>query len=420
MNLLFILLSAVATFTIESKTSVNVDGSWPYDMEATYANTYKKGQVPADAVATLTVSGLGGIVVESVEVYVKSNKTSGAGTFTVTANNIDVATKTGTFEDWFGAYDNETFHALSLIKKKQPAVQTLSVTLTGITNSLTIEKYVITWSQAVDACKVTLMNDNTVHATLTETTSGAGVVLPTLPDLENWRFAAWTEEELEEDSYMMPESWIEPGLYHPVEDCTLWAVYCYIVPPKVEYISDLESGTYFYVNRTTNLALMGVPENGIMASTELNLNSNNQKYRIDFVPTQDTAYITHAGTQTPIGYNAYNPKMEAVASPWLVYHDGEETLFYAKINNKSYVLWLNIQDKDNQGLIYAGLYQANPGPSPMSLCRKEMPDEQRLSCHPNGKQSIFVTPQSSSQEFIVPFGIYELHIKDGQKTLYIR
>ena len=156
-----------------------------------------------------------------------------------------------------------------------------------------------------------------------------------------------------------------------------------------------------------------------MVNRELDLNSEEQQYNIDFVPTKDTAYFTHAKTQTPIGYNANTIKLEAVPSPWLVYHDGEETLFYANINNKSYVFWLNIVDGSGNSS-RAGLYLANPGPSPMSLCRKQNTEEPRLSCHPNGKQSIFVTPQSSSQEVIVPFGIYELHIKDGQKTLYLR
>ena len=139
---------AVMSFTVESKTTVSAGGLWPYDMSATYANTYNKGQVRANDVATLTVSGLDGITIDAIEVSVKSNKSSGAGTFTVSADGQQIAMKTGSLQDWFGAFNNVDFQALSLMSTPRNNVNELVITLTGTESSLYIDRYTITWSQS--------------------------------------------------------------------------------------------------------------------------------------------------------------------------------------------------------------------------------------------------------------------------------
>ena len=132
------------TFTVKDKNSVTADGQWPYDMDAAFTNSSSqgKGNVGKGDVATLTVTGLGGLIVEKVDVYVNSNKTAGAGTFTVSVNEKTVATKSGTFKDWTGAYDSSTYHAIRVLNQACSNVETISITLTGTTNSLHIEKYI--------------------------------------------------------------------------------------------------------------------------------------------------------------------------------------------------------------------------------------------------------------------------------------
>ena len=148
MRLLLVLL-AMMTWTVESKNSVSLsdDSLVPYDIEVSYANTGRKGDVTANDTATLVLGHLEGIPINSIEVYVKSNKASGAGTFTVTADGQTVATKSGSFQEWFGGYDNESYHALSLLNSPQNDVDELKISLVGIANSLHIEKYVITYSE---------------------------------------------------------------------------------------------------------------------------------------------------------------------------------------------------------------------------------------------------------------------------------
>ena len=88
MKILLFILSAMMTFTVENKSTVKASGSWPYSMSATYQNTGTKGNVTDKDTATLTVSGLDGIAIEKVNVYLKSNKNSGAGILTIHLLNI--------------------------------------------------------------------------------------------------------------------------------------------------------------------------------------------------------------------------------------------------------------------------------------------------------------------------------------------
>ena len=85
MNFLLIILS-VMTWTIKDKKTVTGEGTQPYGVVASYSCTNSKGTVRANDEAVLTLSQLGGVTIDKVEVYVKSNKTGGAGVFTVSLN----------------------------------------------------------------------------------------------------------------------------------------------------------------------------------------------------------------------------------------------------------------------------------------------------------------------------------------------
>lgn len=418
MKLLFVLL-AMMTWTVESKNSVRLtdDSTVPYDIEVSYANTYNKGQVLAGDVATLTLSHMDGIMINGIEVYVKSNKSGGAGTFTVTANGQTTATKTGTFKDWFGAYDNENYHALSLLTNAMKGMNDLSITLVGSANSLHIEKYVISWTTR-PAHTVTLMNGSRVYATLTEEAGMQGVLLPSMPDTAQWQFIGWSSREFWETPDELYMLYPAGERFYMNEDRTLWATYRFKCVPEEEYMTDLESGVYQYVNRAASIALTGVPEDGWMEFDIVKHNAPEQYYAVTFA-SPDTAYIVHEATGTPIGYSGTD--MAAVASPWLVYHDGEETLFYMTSGTKTYVLWLNIMDA--YGEIYAGLMQAKiSGGSPMSLMHVALPCNDEVTCHPGETQGIGeVTDESlqlTGERVLMHFGNYDLMIKDGQK--YIR
>ena len=264
-------------------------------------------------------------------------------------------------------------------------------------------------------CTVTLMNGTYTYTTLTEEYSGKGVVLPELSDTADWHFIGWTDTQFH-TVYQKPDI-IAAGTYHPKQDITLWAVYQYRPADPDEYMSDVKTGDYLYVNRETNIALKGEPDkDGRMGYTKTNKYDERLVYHIDFV-APDTAYITYKESNTPIGYSS--KKMAAKASPWLVYHSGEETLFYANIENKTYVLWLNILDSQDAGT-YAGLMQAKPSASPMSLMvAKERPME-AYTCYPESELGIdAVQNDAPAGEYILPLGNFRLRIRSGHKYLQI-
>ena len=412
MHLLLVLLS-VMTITVESKSSVSMDGEWPYDIEVSYSNTYQKGDVRSGDVAELKLSHLEGVVVEKVEVYIRSNQSSGAGTFTLTADGKSVSMVSGTFKDWFGAYDNTDYHPLDLLTSSV-RLDELVIRLEGSENSLHIEKYVITHASQ-PAYTVTLMNGAEVYSTMTEPSGGQGIMLPSLAPQGNWHFIGWTSWEFW-TIYTMPNILPSSSKFYPDQDCTLWAVYEYH-PVEMVYAEDLVSGEYLYVNRDMNIALMGVPTEGKMYAVTTNKENPDQVYYIDFA-SADTAYITHAATATPIGYLGL--QMAATPSPWLVYHDGDETIFYMKQGSKKYVLWLNM--RDSYGNTYVGLQEAINLTSPMAL----MPagpsmEEPAFTCHPECGMGVEdVKSEELKGERVVRFGIYELHIVEGQKRLVIR
>ena len=301
MTWLTILLS-VLTLTVESKSSVVATGDVPPFAEASYACSYQKGTVRQGDEAVLTLSDLGGLTINKVEVYIRSNQKAGAGTWTVTIDGLKAATKSGTFEQWFGAYDNTNLHALSLLPKIYSGVQEMTIRLQGTANSLYIDRYVISYTPA-PVHSVTLMRGDEVFQTLTETTGGAGVFLPSMDDYNGWRFIGWTETECGQTT-TRPELIAPNTQCFLMDDAVLWAAYECVLPEDSIYVSELTEGEFLYTNTRVQMALAGIPdENGWMEPDFLNRMDRKQQYSFAFNAAKDTAYLTHTATRTPIGYN---------------------------------------------------------------------------------------------------------------------
>ena len=412
MKFLIIILS-VMSFLVETKNSVTQDGTCPHNMEAFYSCSYQKGTVRKGDNATLTLSHLDGITIEKISVFLKANKQSGAGTFTVMADDRLLANRSVAYREIIGEGGN-AYVSWAIYSGSCANVDELTISLDGTENSLYIDKYEITWASPSPR-SVTLMNGSSEYAVMTERTSGAGVVLPALPDTAEWRFIGWSETEIRSTT-KTPMVLPAYAKYYPREDTYLWATYKQQLTQETTYMTEPETGIYLYVNRQIQIALSGVPENGIMYPAALNTNDEDQYYEITFA-SPDTAYITHVSTGAPIGYEA--AKLAIKPSPWQVYHDGEETLFYTTYNKQTYVLWLNIADGSVENF-HAGLIKTNPGSSPVALQRvPDQSNEPLYSCHPENPQSITTVPTIRNQ-YTIPFGIYELQITNGQKQLIIR
>lgn len=412
MQLLLLLLS-VMTFTVQSKSDVEVSGTCPPLLEVSYSCTYQKGDVRAGDTATLSLTGLNGIALETVAIYMKSNKSSGAGKITISADGSVIGQEEGTYADWFGGYNNTDFQPIGWSGTQKADM--LQVQITGTVNSLHIEKYEIQYSEGA-RYTVTLMNGNEVYQELKEKNGGSGVVLPALSSTGEWQFMGWSETEFWEVT-SIPQFHAPESTFRPSHDCRLWAVYQKGSSLKQLYVKDLtEWGIYIYFHSVTYKAMSGTPVDGRMESAPLDLNDEKQYYRVQYI-NPDTAYIFDMRSETPIGYSG--TKLAAVLSPWKVYHEGEETLFYTEINKKNYVLWPDLTDEGGNEW-YTGLWQAEPGSSPIRLIA---PMEQHISytCHPEA-QGIEATHAGADgkERVLMNIGNYELIIKNGKKQLRLR
>ena len=405
------------TFTVKDKRTVTADGEWPFSMSAAYYNTGSKGSVTSKDTATLQVSGLEHVALDTIKVWMRSNKSAGAGTLTMTADGALFYTASGTYAEWFGAYNNTDFQPLVWQGTKVLRDGTLEIQLIGATNSLHIDRYEINYRMNVTPPnEVTLMRGDETVTTLTETANGQGVQLPALPDEGAWHFVAWTAEPFYQIS-TLPLSWIEPGTFVPQADCTLWAVYEYQMAESEAAVTELADGVYVYADPKTNRAMSGTVISGKAGTSTVNRFDPNQQYNVRFLE-DGTATIQHVPSGEYIGFSGTN--LSATASAWQVYHEGTKTVIYMMSNTKAYVLWPDKLQSGNE-------YNAQLLPTEdltlsttALLSTEPLMEEPVLTCYPAYGLGTEQVNKTTNEAFIIPFGIYELKIQNGQKYLRIR
>ena len=415
MKLLLVLLSAMMTFTVDTKSKVTADGTWPGSMSATYQNTGRKGDVTDKDTATLTVSGLDGIMIEKVEVYLKSNKSSGAGVITMRADWTEIYRAEGTFKEWFDAYDNENYHAIGW--SGEQTVNELMVQVTGTTNSLHIEKYEITWTQASMVHEVTLMNGTET----VETLRGETVVLPSMPDTVNWHFVGWTVVPFYALDVVLHDL-IGAGVYRPSADITLWAVYAYETPVEELAVTELQDGIYVYADMSRRRAMSGGVVDGEAEANPVDLQDLMQHYEITF-DIDGKAYIRllYVYGEEYIGYEGN--RLANIASGWEVYHEGSTTAFYTTYNNKVYMLYPN--KLNEQSYTYSTVLQEvnDIAMAETALLETEGAFDVQWTCYPQVPFDVELTNEGMKEltnEWVIPFGNYELVIRNGRKELRLK
>lgn len=416
MKLLLILLS-VMTITITTKNSASVSGDKPSDdTQVRYSNTYQKGDVLEHDIMALNVDGLYGITVEKIEAYVKSNKSSGAGVFTVRVNGgtTELASLSGTFKDWTGAWDNTEYHAITLVDEHVTNVHDIAIQLVGTANSLHVEKFDITWSSPAEEYDVKLMNG---YKTIT-TLRGTEVVLPSLDDLADWEFVGWTDEAFANE-WLVPGRLIPAGKYKPEEDETLWAVYRAIIPIDTYFIRDLVDGMYLYANAggSTIKAMSGSAEDGYAGVGEIDFGDNTQRYDITF-DAAGMATIKRAYADEYIGFEG--TQLANVACLWNVYHEGDKTAFYTTIGEKTYMLLPGMYDDVSYEYRTKLVAVSNIADAPTVLVG-DMDGDPLYTCYPEVKEGIEITNEGMNElmneRVLMHFGHYDLILINGKKEL---
>ena len=406
------------TLTVQDKRTVKAEGAWPKDMKATYYNTGSKGSVTSKDTATLTLSGLDGVEVEKVLVYVRSNKSAGAGVITMTADGQALYQKDGTYQEWFGAYNNTDYQPIGW--SGEQTASTLEVQVMGTTNSLHIEKYEITWTEVqAQAYSVTLMTDG-VSEVVQETEVGSGILLPERADKDGWFFAGWTSNELMEATDEQPEIWQAGERYYPKKDVTLWAVWTDVQPPTGERQVAPEDG--YYVLELYEYLLTGDVNNGLMTLVHNDAVYTEDLYYLDFNTADTTCTIRNYVSNAYVGYNATAKDLRQAESVWHYRVLRDSTwLFIAK--EESNTVWILFQKYEEEA---AWLSDYRLGDNPCcawSLYRVPDPEQTpRWWCHPN-TEGVVLTNEGVNEltnERVIPWGPFELVIKNGRKVLRIR
>lgn len=316
------LLAAVASFVIESKTSVSMSGELPVGATATYECTYKKGQLTAGNSATLRLSGWQNTEISRVTLWMKSNQSSGAGNLQMSIDGAEVWTiPTQPFSDWAGTYSTEyvpiahTFTPAGVVQRGEVAI-----CVSATENSLYIERYEIEWKQAVARpYTVTLIDDGYhTYAELSEQAVGSGVLLPALTDADQWHFVGWSETAIA-DADQAPTLLQPSTTYYPTCDTRLYAVYTDYLSQELAPVqqTDCQSGYYAIAYSLVDKGLTGAVDEGIkgIASQDISLQqredglyerqytiTEEMVYHIDFY-SDSTARIIHLLTNTPVGYS---------------------------------------------------------------------------------------------------------------------
>ena len=319
-------LAAVASFVIETKSSISASGDLPEGSQATYECTYKKGQLTKGNTATLSLTGWQNTCIQRVTLSMRSNKSSGAGGLVMQVGGNTVWKIDDCKFDsiaWHGSYSDiyvPISHNFTPAISSQGDIQIL---ITASANSLYIESYEIEWTKGeARPYNVTLVSDGTnVFTQVSEQSVGSGVVLPSLPDIAEWFFLGWSEIPIAETT-TFPFIFSAGTYYYPSFDTRLYAVYTDYRNPELSTKQYTEANSGFYalafpitekaLNGEVDETMHGVPLSDVSLRKDssgyyerLFEISPSMIYAIDF--QDDTiAQIWHAESGEGIGYKNNN------------------------------------------------------------------------------------------------------------------
>ena len=138
-----------ATYTVNTSSSVTTSGTAPSTSSATYSQSYTTtSQITANKNAILKLSGYDGKVITGITLNMRSNGSSGAGSFNATTGSSNIANTTGEFNTW---YDNDSYGTsyrdvhveMDDATKIVGTGEDVTLTITATKNSLYINSYTI-------------------------------------------------------------------------------------------------------------------------------------------------------------------------------------------------------------------------------------------------------------------------------------
>ena len=441
LSIIFTIMTVTATYTLTSTTEVEQSGVAPafstYSYERT-ATTGKKGQMTAFNSTCLKLTGWDGCIVKRIELQMHSNTRAGAGSLAVSMGMDTVwSIKNKAFDDdeWGGTYTTEWVPISRSINAYVEDNETIEIAITATENSLYINSYTIEYEPAQPRCyTVTFYTGlDTCPITITQSAPNKPIELPTWQDTAHWYFVGWTEEEVVDNKLITPVLGVG-STYTPYRDTKLWSVYSNVkeYTPQLDYTSGIYAiATYNCVTAEYCLggggALSGMVEDKKIPVTEVKMHDNaNQIYCMDTVITEDMLYelefhddsvsILYLPKMSPIGYNRDQLSGKNVAWKYKVIDDGS-LIIYQTYDSKDYVLYIGLKEGKPCGMLKHMDIDTWTKCAWWLYAMKEI----EYTSWPFGKYEGLITlPSPYDGHTILQWGIYEIHIKDGRKILYIK
>ena len=458
--ILSIILSIFSvTFTLSSTTEVKPSGVLPdsttYRYERT-ATTGQRGQMTEGNSTYLELNGWDGYIVRAIELQMRSNKSSGKGLLNMTVGDDVVwSIEDHDFCDdaWAGMYTTNwvpIYKKINVLVNKEP----IRISISATENSLYIHSYTIYYEKAyhiatpdlpsipsvsLEAKAYTVYFNSgcdTSPAPITQSSPNTPIILPEWQDTLSWFFIGWSESEVVDNKLYTPI--LQPGQnYMPTRNTKLWAVYSDVKNNVAT--TDYISGKYViarYNDFTVLIGGSGLASYGKIDGDRLNLKvldmyqnmdgtycmdpsyDSEMVYQLRFNLEDSTVFITHFETNEPIGYKENKLFANNRAWKYRVLSDGS-IIFYYTYDKKDYVFYYGTKDKQECAFSFHTSSLKNWSENGFWLFPIV---ERHITSWPLG----ILNAVEDIDKPIVPmdatyhFGIYELHIHNGKKSLIIR
>lgn len=360
-----------ATYTLTSTTTVKQSGTAPESSDDTYKQTakagQKKGQMTAGNSTRLELRGWDDYIIKEVELQMRSNKSSGAGSLSLVIGNDtlwQIDNQPFSDESWAGEYSTDWLpitRSMNTIVKENECIE---INISATENSLYINSYTIYY--AVPQCYTVTFHTglDTCPPPLTQSAPDKPLILPAWQDTAEWYFLGWSEEEVLENQLTMPL--LSAGdTYFPRKNTTLWSVYSN--QRENSAISEYISGQYAIAmcNRVEgdDMVMDGyVQENGFISTQPVKLMRNHDgAYCIQSMLPEDVFYdvqfykdstvrIMHHDTKRMIGYKG--DKLFTIDTLWqyrVLEEDGSLAIYYPYKDNY-YALYMGTQENKDVAL----------------------------------------------------------------------
>ena len=422
---------------------MTASGDVPAGATAAYVCTYQKGTISAGNTATLTLTGWQNVDVSKVVLYMKSNKTSGAGSLSMKADDVVVwSIPNAGFNSSAWASGYRTDYVPVTHTFRTPVSGTvLSIEVKATESSLYISHYEIEYTRHTPVPHTVTYEtgiDTEHFLPVTESAAGEGIILPDIAwQEEDWYFLGWTTSPVIEETKCPPYEQAGTRLF-PKEDMTLYALYTNQLNHRWTAATELQSGRYLMTSPVFKSSFHGDAASGYIPLTASHVTSATVAgepayvYTIADWETDEVYYLeiladSMLTIRNELSGNYLGVRQNKVASAryewqYRTYSDGT-LLLYSSSEQGEYVLQI-AESLDKMEWAKLSRTTINDRPNG-NLCLFYLPNSEtdaKWSSYPQrilpvGETYLDGKPQPS---YDIHFGNYILRIQNQKKYLIIR